>query len=733
MSRLRQHCAHGVSTARHMAALPVPGSADELDVPVGCFVVRWSISSNKRVWSKELSADYVTCMHRLPDGGVLTADHAGGLALWSADWKLRARAAVVDASGEAMTLPVMHVSAAAVRAGIDGDWQLRIALSAHVSGVDDAPCLLQLLRVDGGAAKDGEAEEAPELVGMWSLPDSSQYKLCELLADGDVFAIAQSERVGSAAARLALLSGSAGECLCERQLDVGVTVCQRSADGRRVAIADRRRDITVCDGRTLQSLVSVHADGSGALRTLLWLDSSTLAFQGEHAILAAAVHSSSESKDVDVRRVGGVSAHTVEALARCDDGSRLWVAVDGSLIALDLMSDSKECHSAVVDGAAAAADSSGEGRGQRWEAITRHELTCCGLDFSPDGSMVAVGDFTQMVKVWSTADDDCSDAIAMCTVAGPVRSIAWSQYDDMIIIGCMGGALLVWHPLTGLPPEQLLRLDRSVTAIQWQPSTETDGVRQLAAATTAGTLYTWSLNERTGFFTRQLELLAHPPGRARPGFGSLAKRAEVWSLAWSPCGSMLATCSEDQTTKVWSTDGKLLRSLDGHSSAVTCVDWRETALGSILVTSGDDRLVLLWRADDWSQLHRFDAGVVTAFETVTYVALEPDGRHCVCSTEGGRLCVWDLTTGHFCDGGKKHRGSVEGLAWSSTGVIGSCSADCSINTYSVAAELIGLDIVVDADADAGIGGGGAGAAADALLAAAVPALPLEEVVMAARL
>ena len=31
-------------------------------------------------------------------------------------------------------------------------------------------------------------------------------------------------------------------------------------------------------------------------------------------------------------------------------------------------------------------------------------------------------------------------------------------------------------------------------------------------------------------------------------------RAEIWSLCWSPSDSQLATCSEDQTTKIWHTD-----------------------------------------------------------------------------------------------------------------------------------------------------------------------------------
>ncbi len=30
-------------------------------------------------------------------------------------------------------------------------------------------------------------------------------------------------------------------------------------------------------------------------------------------------------------------------------------------------------------------------------------------------------------------------------------------------------------------------------------------------------------------------------------------RAEVWSVCWSPGNERLATCSEDQTTKVWDT------------------------------------------------------------------------------------------------------------------------------------------------------------------------------------
>lgn len=68
-------------------------------------------------------------------------------------------------------------------------------------------------------------------------------------------------------------------------------------------------------------------------------------------------------------------------------------------------------------------------------------------------------------------------------------------------------------------------------------------------------------------------------------------RAEVWSLCWSPDDCHIATCSEDQSVKVWDTTRWEREAvLTGHQLAVTSVDWKIIEERSILVSCSDDRV-----------------------------------------------------------------------------------------------------------------------------------------------
>ncbi len=78
--------------------------------------------------------------------------------------------------------------------------------------------------------------------------------------------------------------------------------------------------------------------------------------------------------------------------------------------------------------------------------------------------------------------------------------------------------------------------------------------------------------------------------------------AQVNAIRWDPEGRLLASCSDDNTAKVWSVDqDEPLHSLGEHSKQVYCVRWRPAGRGSanpslapLLATASFDATVKLW-------------------------------------------------------------------------------------------------------------------------------------------
>jgi protein HIRA/HIR1 len=88
--------------------------------------------------------------------------------------------------------------------------------------------------------------------------------------------------------------------------------------------------------------------------------------------------------------------------------------------------------------------------------------------------------------------------------------------------------------------------------------------------------------------------------------------ADVTDLAWCPMSEYLATCSIDNTVNIWkvpeegagwggaAAPWQRVACLTGHKGMVKGLTW--DPVGKFLATQSDDRSVIIWRTEDWTEV-----------------------------------------------------------------------------------------------------------------------------------
>ena len=127
-------------------------------------------------------------------------------------------------------------------------------------------------------------------------------------------------------------------------------------------------------------------------------------------------------------------------------------------------------------------------------------------------------------------------------------------------------------------------------------------------------------------------------------------RAEVYSVAFSPDGNILASGAEDDTVRLWDVvTGKHKRTLKGHTTKVFGVFGHSGAVysvafspdGSTLASGSGDQTIRLWDVATGEP-----KGVLTGHTAqVQNVAFSPDGGTLASGSIKGRVRLWDGITG----------------------------------------------------------------------------------------
>ena len=180
------------------------------------------------------------------------------------------------------------------------------------------------------------------------------------------------------------------------------------------------------------------------------------------------------------------------------------------------------------------------------------------------------------------------------------------------------------------------------------------------------------VNKQNNFFTQNLALPTLSPNclplptptlvAESPLYTLEGHTGKVWSVAFSPDGSLVASGSVDDTMRLWRVNqGSLLRTMTGHPFPVRTLAFSPD--GALIASGSYDGLIRIWRVIDGMLIHALSGhgGWVIDLD------FSPDGRTLVSCGDDYTVRLWRVTDGKLLQTIDEGMSGLNGVVFSRDG------------------------------------------------------------------
>lgn len=179
-----------------------------------------------------------------------------------------------------------------------------------------------------------------------------------------------------------------------------------------------------------------------------------------------------------------------------------------------------------------------------------------------------------------------------------------------------------------------------------------------------------------------VDWIPRPPEK----FSLTGHRSTVTKVIFHPTYSIIASCSEDATIKIWDYEtGNFERTFKGHTDVVQDIAF-DSPHGKLLCSCSADMSIRLW---DFQETYTCIRTLQGHDHNVSSVAFTPSGDFIISSSRDKTIKIWEVSTGYCVRTLSGHRDWVRQVRIYSDGsLMASCSNDQSIFVWHLATSLL---------------------------------------------